>query len=149
MILVQLRDEATSLAHSLNQITGNDLFACAIVGGRNGDENTRRFRDGDYNVAIVCKKLLEGFDNSNVSICVIIRNVRSRVLFNQFVGRCVRMSELLDGRVDTVNAEVISFQRFNQRVMWDSRDLLATEDPVEEADPVEDEDPVEEEDAVE
>jgi len=132
MVLVRLTSEATDLACSLNKISENASFACAIIGDRNGDDKTRRFREGDFKVAIVCKKLLEGFDNSNVSICVIIRNVRSRVLFNQFVGRCLRISDFPDKHSDEVVAQIMSFQKYEQSTLWNNRDSLAEEDPKDE-----------------
>jgi len=132
MILVRLSSEATSLANTLNRVSGDANFARGVIGDKNGEEYTTQFKDGAFKVAIICKKLLEGFDNNNVSVCVIIRNVKSQLLFNQFIGRCVRMSEFADGRKDVVNSQVITFERYRQDILWNNRDMLAEDDPEDE-----------------
>jgi len=132
MILVRLARDAIDLADSLNRCAENESFACAIVGDKNNEGNKRHFRDGNYNAAVVCKTYLQGFTNSNVSTCVIIRNVRSRYAFNQFAGLCIEMSTFPDKHSDKVIAHVMSFQTFKNSILWNNRDLLAEEDPVDE-----------------
>jgi len=122
MVLVDRRIVATNLSNSLCRLSGAqseaNTFAKAVIGDTNGETFTTEFVEGKFKVAIVCGKLMEGFDNSNVSLCIILCKVKSLLTFNQFIGRCQRMSELTEGRVDTVNGKIISFPQFGQRDMW-------------------------------
>lgn len=85
LILVRLTDKANSLAANLNQLEDN--FAVAISSSKNTEQMITAFTKGTYRVGIVCGMLLEGYDNNKVSVCIILRKVGSKVVFNQFVGR--------------------------------------------------------------
>jgi len=82
-------------------------------------------------ILIVCKRLLEGFDHSRVSVTGILRNIQkaSKVLFTQFIGRCVRKIS----PNDTVTASVIGHVSYPAlQSLFDERNDLATEDPEDE-----------------
>ncbi len=87
---------------------------CAIYASGSSEEVLGRFSDQSdrLRTLVVVGKLIEGYDNKNVSVVAIVRNVgiKSRVLFSQFVGRAVR--KLKD---DPVVAVVISHERYKQR----------------------------------
>lgn len=127
LILVRLTDEANSLAANLNQL--EDRFAVAISSSKHTEEKIAAFTRGTYRVGIVCGMLLEGYDNNKVSVCIILRKVGSKVVFNQFVGRCLRMTTFAGHECDRTKADVLSFELFNQRQMWNQMDQLAEEDP--------------------
>ena len=76
---------------------------------------------------VVCGRLLEGFDQRSVSVCVIVRNVArsSHVLFAQFVGRSVRKLSAND----PVTAVVISHEFHDQKPNYDRLENLAEDDP--------------------
>ncbi|CAL8128924.1 unnamed protein product [Orchesella dallaii] len=88
--------------------------------------------------------LNEGYDNNSVTVCVILRKVGSRILFEQFIGRAMRMKKFNDGEgPDRSLAMVLSYKEFKQSKLWDERNQLAVEDPEddeEEEDDDEDED---------
>lgn len=127
LILVRLTDEAHSLATNLNEL--EDKFAVAISSSKHTEENISAFTSGTYRVGIVCAMLREGYDNNKVSVCIILRKVGSKVVFNQFVGRCLRMTTFDGHQYDRTAADVLSFEAFNQRQMWNQMDQLAEEDP--------------------
>ena len=85
---------------------------CAIYSSGRGEEAAEKFKKQQLRTLVVCGKLIEGYDNKNVSVVAIIRNVgkKSRVLFTQFVGRAVRKLY----KDDPVDAVVISHQRYKQ-----------------------------------
>ena len=72
---------------------------------------------------VVVGKLLEGYDNRNVSVVAIVRKVspESKVLFTQFVGRAVRKAS----RNDPVNAVIVSHPRYEQQRNYDNFDQIA------------------------
>ncbi|KAL9649453.1 hypothetical protein ABK040_000692 [Willaertia magna] len=84
------------------------------------------FENGKIGILVVCGKLLEGYDNKKVSVVGILRNVQqsSRVLFTQFVGRCLRTSH----SGDQVTACVISHKKYKQKDNFDKlNDLTEVE----------------------
>ncbi|XP_021957724.1 uncharacterized protein LOC110853719 [Folsomia candida] len=80
---------------------------------QDGTQNLRAFENGLYRILFVCGRLLEGYDNSEISVCVILRNVGSPGIFTQFVGRCIRTNPK-DGS-DTVTAVVLSPEVYKQQ----------------------------------
>lgn len=100
-------------------------------------EVLQRFLNGDLRVLIVCGKLLEGFDHSNVSVVGIFRNVglNTRVVFSQFIGRAVRKST----PDDPVTATILSHIKFNQRANYDQLDVLPDDDSQEDDEEEDDE----------
>lgn len=70
--------------------------------------------DPDCRVIVVCGKLLEGYDEGQISIVVIGRGVRSPVLFNQCIGRASRRRPN-----DQTKALILTHTSFNQKVLVD------------------------------
>lgn len=87
------------------------------------------FKAGIFRILIVCGSLLEGFDHKPVSIVLILRDVASKVLFTQFVGRAVRKAHYLD----PVTALIYSHHRCN---LLDINEFenMATVDPPDDSD---------------
>jgi len=96
--------------------------------GNNKDNTKKLFVKGKIRILVVCGKLLEGFDHKYVSVCGIARKIspKSKVLFAQFVGRCMRKIDTND----TVSAKVISHIIYKQKNNYDAMDFIAEEDPV-------------------
>lgn len=151
MILVRTKIEAKEVAAQL----GDE--ATFVVSEKSSKQNTEDFSEGikellfyqifhffkflyilftgRKRIAVVCGMLKEGYDNSNVTLAVILRNCQSRVLFEQFVGRCMRMRRTLTGKqVDKTTGIVLSYQHFKQRKMWEKRLEMASHSPVEDDD---------------
>ncbi|CAF1279142.1 unnamed protein product [Adineta steineri] len=126
MVLTHTITEATMVKDIYNNlfppINGQKKPAVTYVGQDNGS-NLIEFKKGNRCVMVVCGKALEGFDCNRVSVCAILRNVQpaSKVLFPQFVGRCVRKAS--DN--DPVTATVISHAFHRQRANFDNLDKLA------------------------
>lgn len=74
------------------------------------------FIRGDFRTLVICGSLLEGFDHKKVSVVGIIRNLRSPILFAQFVGRALR---LIDEN-DHLTAQVITDPRFDISPIWNN-----------------------------
>jgi superfamily II DNA or RNA helicase len=128
MVLVFKIEMAITVARKLNKAT-------YCTSEKSTDRNKEIFDQNNdtYRVLVVCGKLLEGYDNSNISLCVILRNVGSLITFTQFVGRCLRISPGVN--TDRVKAVVLSYSGFNQREMWDKYEQIdnqiANNDPIE------------------
>jgi superfamily II DNA or RNA helicase len=124
MVLVYLTDEARIAAQLMKKTTYHTSDKKTDVSKIAFDKN-----DGTYRILVVCGKLLEGYDNSNISVCVILRKVGSQILFNQFVGRCLRISRM--DHPDSVSALVMSYSPYNQRQMWDQykSECISEKDP--------------------
>jgi superfamily II DNA or RNA helicase len=128
MVLVFKVETAITVARNLKKAT-------YCTSDESTDRNKKIFDENNdtYRVLVVCGKLLEGYDNSNISLCVILRNVRSLITFTQFVGRCLRVSPGLN--IDRVKAIVLSYSGFNQTEMWNKYqqidDQIANNDPIE------------------
>ena len=74
---------------------------------------------------------MEGFDNPNVSVVGIARNVQSSIIFAQFVGRAIRKIRAND----PIKATIVSDKFFNQKVMRENFEVLPeNEEPNEEDD---------------
>ena len=84
-----------------------------------------RFQDGTTRTLVVVNKLREGYDNINVSVVAIVRNVslKSRVLFAQFVGRAIRKAH----PNDPVTAAIIAHKRHKQKNNYDQFDKVVDE----------------------
>ncbi len=82
----------------------------------------------EIRILVVCQRLLEGFDHSSVSVTGILRNIQkeSKVLFTQFIGRCVRKYD----EKDMVTACVIGHRCYKALPkLFQKRDQLASVDP--------------------
>lgn len=102
--------------------------ATYIISGKVGAKNLKEFTSQQKKVGVVCGLLLEGYDNANVTLAVILRKCQSRVLFEQFVGRCVRMHRESAGR-DKSKGVILTYDYYNQQPLWDVRDKVAVVDP--------------------
>lgn len=138
MVLVFRKKEAFQMAQEMNHKTKNKNFAVAVTSDR--PEALEEFTKGSFRVAITCGIAKEGYDNSNVVACVIHRRiVTSRILFQQFVGRCNRINTGLGGEpTDRSIGVVRSYKVFGAKILWENMNKLAAEDPVEVDEDVED-----------
>lgn len=118
MVLVRGQNEAVEVARYLNNAT-----YCTSTA--EGAANKIAFDQGANRILVICGSLREGYDNPHVSVCVILRRVRSHLLFAQFIGRCSRISH----NGDQAYGFVISYPVFEQQEMWDSYDRIAIDDP--------------------
>ena len=110
-------------------------FRCETLTGPSSVRNDgvlRRFdaNHTNFRTLVVVGKLLEGYDNRNVSVVAIVRKVspESKVLFTQFVGRAVRKAS----RDDPVDAVIVSHPIYEQRRNFENFDRIAEADPVDE-----------------
>ena len=124
MILTHQITEANEIMTIYNALFPNKAVTHA---GTGTSSHFNEFIAGKRRAVVVCGKALEGFNQPSVSVCCILRNVAptSRVLFAQFVGRCVRKTSVND----TVVAEVISHIKHKQKGNYDQLDQLAEDDP--------------------
>jgi len=100
---------------------------CAIYVKDTSDAVLKDFVSGNIRTLVIIGRLLEGFDHNKVSVVGIMRNIAptSRVLFAQFVGRAVRKT----GPTDSVNAQIVTHEIFDQLYNYNSFDKLAEDDP--------------------
>lgn len=124
LVVVRKKAEAIDIAKKL----GDD--ATFVISGREGKKNLDDFTKGRKKIAVVCNMLREGYDNPNITLCVILLNCQSRVFFQQFCGRCMRINrELTGARPDRTVGTVLSYAKFDQKKMWNDREYLANVDP--------------------
>uniref|UniRef100_A0A914YG57 Helicase ATP-binding domain-containing protein n=1 Tax=Panagrolaimus superbus TaxID=310955 RepID=A0A914YG57_9BILA len=128
MILVKKNKHYTmEMAAKFNALNDLDLKATFCTSDPESEKNLTLFdkKNKDIRIMVICQKLTEGYDNSNVSVCVILRNIGSSILFSQFVGRCIRISH------DRENCETadVKAKVYGPQDMWDKYDKNATEDP--------------------
>ncbi|CAF1086507.1 unnamed protein product [Adineta ricciae] len=131
MVLMKEKNDTTSFATQLNKISPNS--AASYTGDtKNSNSVLQRFENGQLRVLVVCGKLLEGYDRKQVSLCVIARNVQpqSKVLFTQFVGRCLRKIR----PDDPVDGTILTHVFYNQRQNYENLNEIAEEDPDDEQD---------------
>ena len=127
--------QAMILTQTIQTINPSDTFKDAYNEGeadlRNqcetyvtGDARSTKtnFEDGHFRTIVIVNRLLEGFDNKNISVVAIARNVqpKSRVLFSQFVGRAVRTARTDD---PITKAVLISHPDFKQRDNFETFDI--------------------------
>lgn len=147
MVIVRTTNEATSVAEELNRSNGNatgNNYAVAIFGNKKATgEQIEEFTNGKYRIAVVCNLLNEGYNNPNVSVCVIRRKISSRILFEQFIGRCMRINlsiadvaikpeagvEPPRSRADRTVGKVLTYKQYDQKKLWDTRRHVAEADP--------------------
>jgi superfamily II DNA or RNA helicase len=127
IIVVRTKKDAVKVAESLGP------NATYIISGKDGKKNILKFTQGEKQIAVVCGMLREGYDNPNVTLCVILMHCQSRVFFEQFCGRCMRMNRTLTGKhPDKTKGTVLSYPQYQQEKMWEAREYIANEDPEEE-----------------
>ena len=112
----------------------NRLFPgkCAVYVFETSRAVLEKFVKGDIRTLVIIGRLLEGFDHTLVSVLGIVRNIAptSRVLFAQFVGRAVRKTS----PTDSVVAQIVTHECFNQNGNFITFDKLAEEDPIDDDD---------------
>jgi len=129
LILVKGIPECEQVANGLGD------KATFIIAGAKGDRNLEKFTKSPEtcNIGVICKRLLEGYDNANVTLCVVLRNMKARATFEQFVGRCSRINRELQsvtrGQCDRTQGILLSYTRYAQKRMWDTMPLLAESGP--------------------
>eukprot|EP00043_Microstomoeca_roanoka_P021994 m.255886 g.255886 ORF g.255886 m.255886 type:complete len:416 (+) comp20461_c0_seq1:112-1359(+) len=129
MVLAQTKEGVNSAHTALqafDEVCGEGYAALYVEGSQ--DHILGRFTgEAGSRVLIIVGRLLEGFDHKPISVVGIFRNVAraSRVLFTQFVGRCVRRCEGEAG----ILATVISDARFNQQPNYENLDRIVDVDP--------------------
>ncbi len=130
MVLTQ-QTENFNAARDFERIYGDD---CRLFIKGSGNRILRDFNAHQFSTLIIIKRLLEGYDNHNVSVVAIVRNVAptSQILFTQFVGRAVRIAHVNrpGGQADPVTAVIISHIRHNQQRNYDNFDKIAEDDLV-------------------
>lgn len=98
---------ALDFAERYNKLFGNQ---CEVFVASTPDTVLNRFRNGEIRVLVIVGRLLEGFDHNPVSVLAIVRNLRARTMFTQFIGRGIRKAR----RDDPVTMQLISHVGFNQ-----------------------------------
>ncbi|OXA48833.1 Type I restriction enzyme EcoKI R protein [Folsomia candida] len=134
MILVTTKREAEDTAEAL----GED--ATFIVSTKEGDANLKLFHSNQKKIAVVFGMLREGYDNACVTLVVFLRNVKSRVLFEQFCGRCIRMNRKLQISLrsvigaDQATGTVLTYNCYpHLKELWNEREKpVADDDPIDE-----------------
>ena len=87
---------ATSVAHSINlkdEFVKSGVRAEHIDGStpkEERDETLKRLSDGDLELVTNCMVLTEGWDQPDVSCCVLARPTKSMGLYRQMAGRVIR-----------------------------------------------------------
>ena len=125
---IETRNPSDSFVKAYNQSVNNDREMCHAYTGKTSKQTLDRFLKKKFRTLIIVGRLTEGFDHPNVSVVGIARNVQSRILFAQFVGRALRK---LDSN-DTVDACIVSDKIFEQRKMWENFETLPDDDEVDE-----------------
>ena len=105
---------------------------CEVDVGATPQAVLTRFDNNQIRILVIVGKLLEGYDNDNISVVAIVRNVarQSKVLFAQFVGRAVRKAR--GCRDDPVTAMIVSHEMFQQRVNFEQFDKVTDEENMDE-----------------
>uniref|UniRef100_A0A914Q7R7 Helicase ATP-binding domain-containing protein n=1 Tax=Panagrolaimus davidi TaxID=227884 RepID=A0A914Q7R7_9BILA len=128
MILVKKDKVYTQeMAQRLTDMPNLDLKATYCISNVQSIRNYELFdkNDNRTRIMVVCQKLTEGYDNHNVSVCAVLRNIGSDILFSQFVGRCIRVShDRNNPHLNDVTAKV-----YGPKGMWDKFDKIAESDP--------------------
>ena len=145
MVITHTKEEAVRIAeianaHRVSELP-EDLIAAVFLDGTPGQvlkdfskPDGQKHR-GTPRILIVCARLLEGYDNKNISVCVILRNIsrQSAVLFAQFIGRCLRRHQ---DDLDIVEAKMITHivhkQQSNFEAFCDEEAMGLPEDEPEE-----------------
>ena len=123
---------AEGFAAVYNSVNSNAEDRCEVyVSGKKYKHVEDKFNNHKLRTIVICGKLIEGYDNSNVSVVAIVRNVTSKVLFTQFLGRAIRKNRDVrsQDQADPIRAAVISHGHYKQRKNYDSFDKIAEEDP--------------------
>ena len=126
MILAKSTDLAVSFAEVYNMIASGENDYCSPYITGTPKPVLELFEGQKMRTLAICGRLREGFDNRNVSVVAIVRNITpsSKVFFTQFVGRAVRKKHT----EDPVTAMIISHKCYNQRDNYEQFDRVTEED---------------------
>ena len=132
MVLTQSAEDfginsARDFFHEYNQVAPPG-YQCEMYIAGSPTSVLTRFQNGTTRTLVIVNKLREGYDNTNVSVTAIVRNVgpSSRVLFAQFVGRAIRKAH----PDDPVTTAIIAHKRHKQRKNYEQFDSVADEDVI-------------------
>ncbi|UJR07752.1 hypothetical protein I4U23_012036 [Adineta vaga] len=127
MILMKEKNETKRFATEINNKVNRNIAASYTGDTKNSNSVLQQFENEQIRILVVCGKLLEGYDRKQVSLCVIARNVQptSKVLFAQFVGRCLRKIRA----DDPVEGIVLSHVYYKQRQNYENLNEIAEDDP--------------------
>ena len=123
MVLCQTINDLNSVCLFVdlyNQNIPNDREKCHQFIGNTPNQVLKSFKQKEFRTLIICGSLLEGFDHPNVSVVGIARNVRSPIIFAQFVGRSFRKLS----PADPVSATIVTDKYFDQKIMWNNFERL-------------------------
>lgn len=130
MILAQNVDSAEKFEEAYNKIATEGDVCAVYISGSSQSVLDKFEKEHEVRTLTVIGRLREGFDNKNVSVVAILRNVArdSKVFFTQFVGRAVRKTY----KDDPVTAMIVSHERFHQRENFIQFDHITEEENVDE-----------------
>ena len=103
-------------------------YHCEKYVASSSNDVLKKFQNGATRTLVIVEKLKEGYDNTNVSVVAIVRNVssKSRVLFSQFVGRAIRKAH----PDDPVTTAIIAHKRHKQEDNYNQFDQVVDEDVI-------------------
>lgn len=102
------------LCQEYDQRHPNGCLNAVAYHSKQNDSVLTSFEKGNTRVLIVCKMLLEGYDNPPIAIAAIMTNIVSPIKYSQFVGRAVRTVRK-GGEVETrQDAMIITHTLFKQ-----------------------------------
>ena len=84
------------------------------------DKIMRKLKSNQLRLVIIVAMLLEGFDHPPISIAAITCNINSPVRFVQFVGRAQRIYREVPGYTDSVTADIVTHEDYQQRQNYDN-----------------------------
>jgi len=128
MILCHTKDFAEAVCALINANVQRHGKAVTLHGDTSKG-NLKKFTAGDYRFLVTCGKACEGYDNKKVSVVGVLRNITARVLFTQFVGRCVRKLY----PTETIHGKIVSLDAHKQRKLYEGLNELAEDNPTDEA----------------
>lgn len=144
MVLASGRDEVCRIVNELNRAYGPEYAVGVSGSSKHIAKGLKDFTAGKYRVAVTCKVGLEGYDNTNVTLCVIMRKIiTGKIMFSQFVGRCMRIRRDLSKikgqhKDDRSTGKIISYKKYDQeklKIEYESMDEnIASNDPCDEDD---------------
>ncbi|CAF0863255.1 unnamed protein product [Adineta steineri] len=127
MVLTKDKEEAKQFTKQLKLTAKQDIAESYTGDTKSPDSILQKFENAQIRVLVVCGKLLEGYDRKQISVCAIVRRVapKSKVLFTQFVGRCLRKVRL----DDPVDGRILSHVYYQQQKNYNNLNEVAEDDP--------------------
>lgn len=87
------------------------------------NKKLQQFETGHYDIIVIVKLLLEGYDHPLISVCGVCRNISSPLVFSQFVGRSFRVTD--------VNVIAHIFGTEKAKVLYENLDTFTGDKPKE------------------